>query len=88
MVVATGDLYVQIHVREHPIFKREDENLFCEIPISFAMAALGGELEVPTLDGRVKLQIPAETQTGKFSVYAAKVCHYRAVLRVGIYYVA
>ncbi|MFI4954290.1 MAG: molecular chaperone DnaJ [Gammaproteobacteria bacterium] len=61
----TGDLYVQVHVREHAIFKREDENLYCEIPISIAMAALGGELEVPTLEGRVKLKIPAETQTGK-----------------------
>jgi molecular chaperone DnaJ len=60
-----GDLYVQIHVKEHAIFKREDENLFCEVPISFVVAALGGELEIPTLDGRVKLQIPAETQTGK-----------------------
>ena len=61
----TGDLYVQVHVREHAIFKREDENLYCEIPISFITAALGGELEVPTLEGRVKLKIPAETQTGK-----------------------
>jgi molecular chaperone DnaJ len=54
-----------VHVREHALFKREDENLYCEVPISFATAALGGELEIPTLDGRVKLRIPAETQTGK-----------------------
>jgi molecular chaperone DnaJ len=60
-----GDLYVQIEVREHPIFVREGKNLYCEVPISFVDAALGGELEVPTLDGRVKLKIPAETQTGK-----------------------
>ncbi len=60
-----GDLYVQIHVREHPIFKREESNLYCEVPIDFVTAALGGELDVPTLDGRVKLKIPAETQTGK-----------------------
>ncbi|MEZ5559679.1 MAG: molecular chaperone DnaJ [Pseudomonadales bacterium] len=60
-----GDLYVQIEVREHPIFVREGKNLFCEVPINFVDAALGGELEVPTLDGRVKLKIPAETQTGK-----------------------
>lgn len=60
-----GDLYVQIQVKPHPIFNREDNNLFCEVPISFATAALGGELEVPTLDGRVSLKIPAETQTGK-----------------------
>ncbi len=60
-----GDLYVQIDVREHPIFVRDGRNLYCEVPISMVDAALGGELEVPTLDGRVKLKIPAETQTGK-----------------------
>jgi len=60
-----GDLYVQVHVREHPIFKREGADLYCEVPIDFVDAALGGELEVPTLDGRVKLKVPAETQTGK-----------------------
>ncbi len=60
-----GDLYVQVQVRQHPIFEREDNNLFCEVPINFAMAALGGEIEVPTLDGRVSLKVPAETQTGK-----------------------
>jgi molecular chaperone DnaJ len=60
-----GDLYVQIQVKEHPIFVREESNLFCEVPISFATAALGGELEVPTLNGRVNLKIPAETQTGR-----------------------
>ena len=60
-----GDLYVQVEVREHDIFSREGEHLFCDVPISFIDAALGGELEVPTLDGRVNLKIPAETQTGK-----------------------
>ena len=60
-----GDLYVQVEVREHPIFVRDGGNLYCEVPISFVDAALGGELQVPTLDGRVKLKIPAETQTGK-----------------------
>ena len=60
-----GDLYVQVNVREHSIFTRDDNNLFCEVPINITMAALGGELDVPTLDGRVKLKIPAETQTGK-----------------------
>lgn len=60
-----GDLYVQINVRDHPIFTRDGENLYCEVPISFIDAALGGELEVPTLDGRVSLKIPHETQTGK-----------------------
>lgn len=60
-----GDLYVQVHVREHHIFKRDGADLYCEVPIDFVDAALGGELEVPTLDGRVKLKVPAETQTGK-----------------------
>ncbi|CAJ0997874.1 Chaperone protein DnaJ [Sodalis praecaptivus] len=60
-----GDLYVQVQVRKHPIFEREENNLYCEVPINFAMAALGGEIEVPTLDGRVKLKVPAEMQTGK-----------------------
>ncbi len=60
-----GDLYVQVSVREHEIFQRDGRNLYCEVPISIIDAALGGELEVPTLDGRVKLKVPAETQTGK-----------------------
>lgn len=60
-----GDLYVQMNVRDHRIFTREGEHLYCEVPISFVDAALGGELEVPTLDGRVNLKIPSETQTGK-----------------------
>jgi molecular chaperone DnaJ len=60
-----GDLYVQINVRPHPIFTRENNHLFCEVPISIVTAALGGELEAPTLDGRVVLKIPPETQTGK-----------------------
>ncbi|MEX1221805.1 MAG: molecular chaperone DnaJ [Idiomarina sp.] len=61
----TGDLYVQVHVREHPIFKRDGNNLYCEVPLSFTHAALGGEIEVPTLEGKVKLKVPTETQTGK-----------------------
>jgi len=61
----SGDLYVQIAVKAHPLFIREENNLYSEVPISFVAAALGGELEVPTLDGRVKLKIPAETQSGK-----------------------
>ncbi|MCU0807987.1 MAG: molecular chaperone DnaJ [Candidatus Contendobacter sp.] len=60
-----GDLYVQIQVKPHPIFTREESDLYCEVPISFTTAALGGDLEVPTLDGRLSLKIPAETQTGK-----------------------
>ena len=60
-----GDLYVEIHVRKHPIFAREGDNLHCAMPISFVTAALGGDLEVPTLGGRVMLTVPPETQTGK-----------------------
>jgi len=60
-----GDLYVQVAVRAHEFFERDGKNLYCEVPIGFVEAALGGELEVPTLDGRVKLKVPAETQTGK-----------------------
>ncbi|MBT4522830.1 MAG: molecular chaperone DnaJ [Halieaceae bacterium] len=60
-----GDLFVQMSVKDHPIFERDGKHLYCEIPITFADAALGGEMEVPTLDGRVKLKVPAETQTGK-----------------------
>ena len=60
-----GDLYVQVVVQEHPIFKREDSHLFCEVPISVVTAALGGEIEVPTLNGKVVLKVPAGTQTGK-----------------------
>jgi molecular chaperone DnaJ len=60
-----GDLYVEIHVREHPIFERDGSHLSCEVPVSFASATLGGEVEVPTLDGHVRLKIPAETQSGR-----------------------
>ncbi|MCG7656279.1 molecular chaperone DnaJ [Wielerella bovis] len=63
-----GDLYIHVSVQEHKIFQRDPDNptdLHCELPISFATAALGGEVEVPTLDGKVKLTIPAGTQNGK-----------------------
>jgi molecular chaperone DnaJ len=60
-----GDLYVQVHVKDHGIFVRDGNNLYCEVPLSFTRAALGGEIEVPTLDGKVKLKITAETQTGR-----------------------
>jgi molecular chaperone DnaJ len=59
-----GDLYVVIHVREHEIFTREEDDLFCEVPISFATAALGGELKVPTLQGQALLKVPPGTQSG------------------------
>jgi molecular chaperone DnaJ len=59
-----GDLYVVIHLREHEIFSRDEDDLFCEVPISFAVAALGGELKVPTLQGQAMLKIPPGTQGG------------------------
>ena len=61
---APGDLYVEVRVRPHRLFRRKGDDLHCDVPISFATAALGGILEVPTLDGHVKLKIPPETQTG------------------------
>jgi molecular chaperone DnaJ len=67
-----GDLYVVITVREHPIFQREGQDVICELPISFVQAALGCDLEVPTLDGKVKLKIPAGTQSGKVLKLASK----------------
>ena len=61
----TGDLYVEIRVKPHPIFHREGANLVCELPIGFAEAALGGEVQIPTLDGEGKLKVPAGTQSGR-----------------------
>ena len=60
-----GDLYVMIHLKPHGVFKRDHNDLHCEMPISFSTAALGGEIEIPTLDGTARLKIPAETQSGK-----------------------
>jgi molecular chaperone DnaJ len=60
-----GDLYVVVHVKEHKIFQREQDNLFCEVPIPFWIAALGGEVVVPTLEGPAQLKVPAGTQGGR-----------------------
>lgn len=60
-----GDLYVVVHLSAHSVFRREGDHLHCEIPISFSVAALGGEIEVPTLEGHARIKVPAETQTGK-----------------------
>jgi molecular chaperone DnaJ len=60
-----GDLYVVVHLREHPLFEREGPHLHCEVPIPFVQAALGAEVEVPTLEGRVTVRIPEGTQSGK-----------------------
>jgi molecular chaperone DnaJ len=60
-----GDLYVEIHIKPHPVFQREGDDLHCEMPISYAIAALGGEIEVPTLSGKVSFTVPEGTQSGK-----------------------
>ena len=60
-----GDLYVVIHVKEHLIFQREEDNLYCEVPIAFSLAALGGEVPVPTLEGKAHVKLPAGTQSGQ-----------------------
>ncbi|MBI4756127.1 MAG: molecular chaperone DnaJ [Betaproteobacteria bacterium] len=60
-----GDLYVQIHIKPHPVFNRDHDDLHCDMPISFSTAALGGDIEIPTLDGAAKIRIPPETQSGK-----------------------
>ncbi len=60
-----GDLYVEIHIKQHAVFQRDGDDLHCEMPISFTTAALGGEIEIPTLDGAANIRIPAETQSAK-----------------------
>jgi molecular chaperone DnaJ len=60
-----GDLYVQVHIKAHPVFQRDHDDLHCEMPISITTAALGGEVEIPTLDGSARIRVPAESQTGK-----------------------
>jgi molecular chaperone DnaJ len=60
-----GDLYVVMHLKEHAVFQRDGDDLHCEMPISFSQAALGGEIEIPTLDGSAKIKVPPETQTGQ-----------------------
>ena len=60
-----GDLYVQVHLKPHVVFQRDHDDLHCEMPVSFATAALGGEIEIPTLDGSARIKVPNETQSGK-----------------------
>lgn len=69
---ATGDLYVEIQVKKHDIFVRRGNDLYCEVPITFVTATLGGSIDVPTLDGKVKLKIPPETQFGKVFRFRGK----------------
>jgi molecular chaperone DnaJ len=60
-----GDLYVVIHLKDHGVFQRDGDDLHCEMPISFTQAALGGEIEIPTLEGSAKVKVPPETQSGQ-----------------------
>jgi len=60
-----GDLYVVIHIKEHKLFQRDGDNLYCEVPIPFSLAALGGEVDVPTLEGKSHLKVPPGTQSGQ-----------------------
>jgi len=60
-----GDLYVQVHIKAHAVFQRDHDDLHCEMPVSFAAAALGGEIEIPTLDSSAQIRVPPETQSGK-----------------------
>ncbi|HXS51980.1 MAG TPA: molecular chaperone DnaJ [Usitatibacter sp.] len=60
-----GDLYVVMHLKPHSVFQRDGDDLHCQMPVSFTLAALGGEIEIPTLEGSAKIKVPAETQTGQ-----------------------
>jgi len=60
-----GDLYVQVHIKPHPVFQRDHDDLHCEMPISISTAALGGEIEIPTLEGSARINVPTETQSAK-----------------------
>ena len=74
----SGDLYVVIHIREHSVFTRDGDDLFCEIPVPFVTAALGGEIAVPTLDGKASVKIPAGTQNGTiFKLRGKGIAHLR-----------
>ncbi len=61
----SGDLYVEVHIKEHPVFERDGDDLHCQMPISFIDAALGGEIQVPTLSGKASFDVPEGTQSGK-----------------------
>jgi molecular chaperone DnaJ len=69
---SSGDLYIAINIRPHSIFQREDDDVICEVPISFPLAAMGGEIEVPSLDGLVKVKIPSGTQSHRILRLKAK----------------
>ncbi|MBI2815999.1 MAG: molecular chaperone DnaJ [Acidobacteria bacterium] len=86
-----GDLYVVIHVKEHPFFERDEQDLYCRLPISFTQAALGADIEVPTLenDGKQTLHIPAGTQSGtRFRIRSKGVPHVNGHGRGDLYVIA
>ena len=68
----SGDLYIVIRVKSHDFFERENDDIYCEVPLTFAQAALGDEIEIPTLTEKVKLKIPSGTQTVPISVLKGK----------------
>lgn len=73
-----GDLYINVKVQPHPIFEREDYDLYCEVPISITQAALGSDIEVPSLEGKIRLKIPGGTQTNKiFRLRGKGIAHLR-----------
>jgi molecular chaperone DnaJ len=83
-----GDLYVEIHIKRHNVFEREGTDLHCTIPLSFTKAALGGEIEVPTLHGKATMNIPEGTQTGqRFRLRGKGMPHVRSASTVGDLYV-
>ena len=67
-----GDLYVVTHVKEHEFFQRDGDDIYCEVPITFTTAALGGEIDIPTINGPIKFKVPAGTQNGDMQMIPGK----------------
>ena len=83
-----GDLFVEIHIKHHPVFERDGTDLHCTIPLAFTQAALGGEIEVPTLHGKAHMTIPEGTQTGQvFRLRGKGMPHVRSASTIGDLYV-
>ena len=84
----SGDLFVEIHIKRHPVFERDGTDLHCTIPLAFTKAALGGEIEVPTLHGKATMNIPEGTQTGQvFRLQGKGMPHVRSASTIGDLYV-
>ena len=83
-----GDLFVEVHIKAHAVFEREGTDLHCKVPLSFATAALGGEIEVPTLHGGASMTVPEGTQTGQtFRLRGKGMPHVRSASTIGDLYV-